>query len=89
MDKPSLDEARDRAQALRAKLDYHAYRYYALDDPEISDAEFDRLLGELQDIEARHPELVVPESYTQRVGGYVSPQFASSMEYMRLSLIHI
>ena len=84
MDKPSLDEARDRAQALRAKLDYHAYRYYALDDPEISDAEFDRLLGELQDIEARHPELVVPESYTQRVGGYVSPQFASVAHAQRM-----
>ncbi|MEY8678335.1 NAD-dependent DNA ligase LigA [Granulimonas faecalis] len=84
MDKPSLDEARDRAQALRAKLDYHAYRYYALDDPEISDVEFDRLLGELQDIEARHPELVVPESYTQRVGGYVSPQFASVAHAQRM-----
>ncbi len=84
MDKPSLDEARDRAQALRAKLDYNAYRYYALDDPEISDAEFDRLLGELQDIEARHPELVVPESYTQRVGGYVSPQFASVAHAQRM-----
>lgn len=84
MDKPALDEARDRAQALRAKLDYNAYRYYALDDPEISDAEFDRLLGELQDIEARYPELVVPESYTQRVGGYVSPQFASVAHAQRM-----
>ncbi|MEY8437589.1 NAD-dependent DNA ligase LigA [Atopobiaceae bacterium 24-176] len=84
MDKPSLDAARDRAQTLRAKLDYNAYRYYALDDPEISDAEFDRLLGELQDLEARFPELVVPESYTQRVGGYVSPQFASVTHAQRM-----
>lgn len=84
MDNPSLDAARDRAQALRAKLDYNAYRYYALDDPEISDAEFDRLLGELQDLERRYPELVVPESYTQRVGGYVSPQFSSVAHAQRM-----
>lgn len=73
----ATDAAADaaRAQELRRLLNYHAYRYYALDDPEITDAEFDRLLRELQDIEARRPELVTPDSYTQRVGGYVSSQF--------------
>lgn len=80
----SLEEARDRAQALRAKLDYHAYRYYALDDPEVSDAEFDRLLNELIDLERQYPELVTPESYTQRVGGYVSPQFAAVTHAQRM-----
>lgn len=70
------DSARARAQELRELLDYNAYRYYALDDPEVTDAQFDQWLVELQDIEAQYPDLVVPESYTQRVGGYVSPQFA-------------
>ena len=68
--------AADRAAELRHLLDYHAYRYYALDAPEITDAEFDRLLVELQEIEAEYPDLVTPDSYTQRVGGYVSEQFA-------------
>ncbi len=64
-----------RAAELNHQLEYHAYRYYALDAPEITDAAFDKLLVELQRIEAEYPELVTPRSYTQRVGGYVSPQF--------------
>lgn len=64
-----------RAVELRALLDHAAYQYYALDAPEMTDAEFDRLLQELLAIEAAHPELVTPDSYTQRVGGYVSEQF--------------
>ena len=67
----------ERAQELRELLDYHAYRYYALDDPEITDAAFDALLHELRDIERDHPELITPDSYTQRVGGYVDEQFES------------
>ena len=47
----------------------HEYRYYVLDDPEISDAEFDRLMNELKKLEAAHPELITPDSPTQRVGG--------------------
>ena len=62
------DEIAARAAALREQINYHNYRYYALDDPEISDAEFDGLMRELQSIEARHPELVTPDSPTQRVG---------------------
>lgn len=73
-----------RAQELRALLNYHAYRYYALDDPEITDAQFDRYLTELQAIEATHPELVTPDSYTQRVGGYVSDQFAPVRHAQRM-----
>ena len=64
-----------RAAQLNALLAKAAYAYYALDAPEITDAEFDRMLVELQSIEAAHPELVTPDSYTQRVGGYVSEQF--------------
>ena len=64
-----------RALELRGLLDHAAYQYYALDTPEMTDAEFDRLLQELLAIEAEHPELVTPDSYTQRVGGYVSEQF--------------
>lgn len=80
---PAPDPAA-RAAELNRLLDYHAYRYYALDDPEISDAAFDRLLRELQQIEREHPELVTPESYTQRVGGYVSRQFASVRHAARM-----
>ena len=77
-------KAADRAAELRHLLDYHAYRYYALDAPEITDAEFDRLLVELRQIEAAHPELVTPDSYTQRVGGYVSEQFAPVTHMARM-----
>ena len=73
-----------RAAELRHLLDYHAYRYYALDAPEITDAAFDKLLVELQQIEAAHPELVTPDSYTQRVGGYVSEQFAPVTHMARM-----
>ena len=66
---------RVRAAELNRLLSAYAYQYYALDDPQVTDAEFDRLLRELQAIEEVHPELVTPDSYTQRVGGYVSEQF--------------
>ena len=58
-----------RAGELRKLLEHHGYRYYVLDDPEIGDAEYDALLDELRAIEAGHPELVTPESPTQRIGG--------------------
>jgi DNA ligase (NAD+) len=54
---------------LRDQIRHHEYRYYVLDDPEISDAEFDRLMNELKKLEAAHPELITPDSPTQRVGG--------------------
>lgn len=66
-----------RAAELRATLNYHNYRYYVLDDPEISDAEYDRLLRELEDIEKEHPELITPDSPTQRVGATPVGGFAS------------
>ena len=66
-----------RAEALRQLIDYHDYRYYVLDDPEIPDAEYDRLLRELQALEAAHPDLITPESPTQRVGGRPLEAFAA------------
>lgn len=73
-----------RAAELNHQLEYHAYRYYALDAPEITDAAFDKMLLELQQLEAAYPELVTAHSYTQRVGGYVSPQFQSVTHMARM-----
>ena len=65
-----------RARELREQLEHHAYLYYVLDQPEIPDAEYDRLFTELQALEAAHPELVRPDSPTQRVMGHVLKAFA-------------
>ena len=59
----------DRIEKLRDRIRYHEERYYVLDDPEISDSEFDGLLEELKNFEASHPDLITPESPTQRVSG--------------------
>ncbi len=68
--RPARAEApQERVAELRRLLDYHGYRYYVLDDPEIGDEEYDALLDELRAIEAEHPELVTPDSPTQRIGG--------------------
>jgi DNA ligase (NAD+) len=66
---------RARAAELNRILNHAAYAYYALDAPEMTDAQFDRYLQELLALEKANPELVTPDSYTQRVGGYVSEQF--------------
>jgi DNA ligase (NAD+) len=58
-----------KIEALREQIRHHEYRYFALDDPEISDAEFDQLMIQLKKLEAEHPELITPDSPTQRVGG--------------------
>ena len=65
----SITDVRARAAELREQLRHHGYRYYVLDDPEIEDDAYDALLDELRAIEAEHPELVTPDSPTQRVGG--------------------
>jgi DNA ligase (NAD+) len=62
-------EVRARAQELREALEYHAHRYYVLDDPEIGDDEYDRLFDELCEIESSHPQLATVDSPTRRVGG--------------------
>lgn len=58
-----------KVESLREKIRHHEYRYYVLDDPEVSDAEFDELMNELKALEKEHPELITPDSPTQRVGG--------------------
>ena len=65
-----------RAEELRRELNYHNYRYYTLDDPVISDGQYDLLLRELRTLEEEHPELLTADSPTQRVGGNPSPAFA-------------
>ncbi len=64
-----------RLDELRETVNHHLYRYHVLDEPEISDAEFDRLFDELQALEEEHPELVTPDSPTQRVGAPLSERF--------------
>ena len=73
-----------RAEALRAEIDRHAYLYYALDAPEISDAAYDSLVRELEAIEAGWPEFVTPESPTQRVGAPPSEAFAPVRHAQRM-----
>jgi DNA ligase (NAD+) len=63
-----LQAAKLRVEELRSQINYHNYRYYVLDEPEIADVEYDRLMRELRDLEERFPELVTPDSPTQRVG---------------------
>jgi len=71
---PAAD--RRRAEELREQIERHNYNYYVLDAPEIPDSEYDRLLRELQDLEARHPALVTSDSPTQRVGAEPLAGFA-------------
>jgi DNA ligase (NAD+) len=71
-----LAAAKVEVEELRERLNYHLYRYHVLDDPEISDAEYDELMNELKRLEERFPELVVPDSPTQRVGMTPADLFA-------------
>ncbi len=68
-------EARERVAELRQQIEHHNYRYHVLDDPEVSDAEYDRLLRELKELEGRFPEIVTPDSPTQRVGAAPVAEF--------------
>jgi DNA ligase (NAD+) len=63
-----MNKVKQRIEELRKTINYHNYRYYVLDSPEISDAEYDELMKELKQLEAEHPELVTPDSPTQRIG---------------------
>ena len=65
---PVSKATRDKLDSLREQIRHHNYRYHVLDDPEVPDAEYDRLMRQLQALEADHPELVAPDSPTQRVG---------------------
>src|SRR5450432_1843502 len=80
----ALATARARVDELRAQLAHHSYRYYVLDAPEVSDAQFDVLLRELGELERAHPTLLTPDSPTQRVGGAPSALFAPARHSSRL-----
>jgi DNA ligase (NAD+) len=66
---PAAKDAEKKMEALREKIRHHEHLYYVLDDPEISDADFDKLMQQLKNLESEHPSLVTPDSPTQRVGG--------------------
>src|SRR6188474_2242160 len=68
-------DARKRVEELLELINFHAYRYHVLDDPEISDYDYDRLYRELQDLEGEFPELISPDSPTQRVSGEAAELF--------------
>jgi DNA ligase (NAD+) len=72
---PALKDVQARLDDLRAELDHHLYRYHVLDDPEISDTEYDRLYDELKALEEECPDLITPDSPTQRVGAAPSEKF--------------
>jgi DNA ligase (NAD+) len=69
------EDVREEAEKLKKELRHHSYLYYVLDKPEISDYEFDHMYRKLVDIEAKYPELVTPDSPTQRVGGKATDDF--------------
>jgi len=71
----SSSQAQSEITKLRKELMHHAYRYYVLDDPEITDAEYDRMFRKLQALEEKFPELVTPDSPTQRVGAAPLDEF--------------
>src|ERR1700757_3131137 len=76
MDNPTLDQLEAEAESLREQINHHNYRYYVLDDPEVTDAEYDRLMRQLEELERAHPEIRTPDSPTQRVGAAPSQEFA-------------
>jgi DNA ligase (NAD+) len=71
------EAVKERIEDLRKLIHYHNYRYYVLDEPEISDAEYDRLFQELEELERAHPELVTPDSPTQRIGAEPLEEFGT------------
>ena len=73
---PKSADIEKTIEKLRDEIRYHEYRYYVLNDPEISDAKFDELMRQLQELEQQHPELITPDSPTQRVGGKPAEEFA-------------
>ena len=97
----SLQESQERHQVLAAKIEHHNRLYYTLDAPSISDYEYDQLMHELQQIEAQYPQLLTPQSPSQRVGSEPLDAFEQIQHEMPmlslsngfsdedLSLIHI
>ena len=77
-----MADAASRIEDLKAQIREHNHRYYVLDEPVVSDAQFDSLLRELITLEEEHPDLVTPDSPTQRVGNPVGDQF-SALTHLR------
>ena len=75
-DERARAEAKTRVEELREQINHHSYRYHVLDDPEVSDAEYDELIGELRSLEDAFPELITTDSPTQRVGAAPNALFA-------------
>jgi DNA ligase (NAD+) len=73
----AMEAARREVEQLRQQIQYHNYRYYVLDDPQISDAEYDALMRRLQELEAAFPDLITPDSPTQRVGAVPVEEFGT------------
>lgn len=78
------DESAERARELRGLIEYHNEQYFVFDAPEVADAEFDALVKELRELEGAHPELVTPDSPTQRPGGRPVSTFAPVAHRMRM-----
>ena len=74
-------DAKRRVEELRDLINYHDYRYYVLDDPEVSDAEYDELMRELRQLEEEFPELITPDSPTQRVGGQRAAELFAPVQH--------
>jgi DNA ligase (NAD+) len=81
-------EAKRRVEELRDLINYHDYRYYVLDDPEVSDAEYDELMRELRRFEEEFPELITPDSPTQRVGGRRAAELFAPVQH-RLPMLSL
>ena len=77
-------EARQRHRRLTEELDEANYRYYVLDQPTLTDADYDRRMREIRALEERHPELVTPDSPTQRVGAPIVTDFATVQHLERM-----
>jgi DNA ligase (NAD+) len=75
MDNSNPEQLATEAESLREQINHHNYRYYVLDDPEITDAEYDRLMRRLEELEQAHPEICAPDSPTQRVGAAPNQEF--------------
>jgi DNA ligase (NAD+) len=83
----TVGQLEKEAETLREQINHHNYRYYVLDDPEITDAEYDRLMRRLEELEQAHPEIRTPDSPTQRVGAAPSQEFGVVRHHrMMLSL---
>src|SRR5690625_338319 len=84
---PSISaETVAEVQRLRGELQRHNYRYYVLDDPEIPDADYDRMMQRLQELEKQHPQLITADSPTQRVGATPLSAFASVTHEMPMQI---